>query len=99
MNLYLLEETINDILDMIPYALEYYLDVRPDEDDEGKTIEEEDEEDDEDGDDDDKDGSDDEDEARHKFKSRKSSEHAGNKKQAKGANNDKDNPKQECKQQ
>ena len=28
MNLYLLEETINDILDMMPYALEYYLDVR-----------------------------------------------------------------------
>lgn len=99
MNLYILEETINDILDMMPYALEYYLDARPDEDDEGKTIEEEDEEDDEDGDDDE----DEDDEGRHKFKSRKSSEHQGKKKEAakgeKGDKGDKENPKQECKQQ
>ena len=97
MNLYLLEETVNDILDMMPYALEYYLDARPDDDGEGKTVEEEDE-DDEDGDDDDEED-DDEDEGRHKFKSRKSSEHAGGKKTAQGGKTDKDNPKQECKQQ
>lgn len=97
MNLYLLEETINDILDMMPYALEYFLDVRPDEDDEGKTIEEEDDEEEDDNDGDDE--SDDEDGGRHKFKSRKSSEHQGNKKQAKDAKPDKENPKQECKQQ
>lgn len=96
MNLYILEETINDILDMMPYALEYYLDVRPDEDEEGKTIEEEDEEDDEDGDED----SDGDDGKRHKFKkSRKNSEHQGNKKQAQAGKPDKENPKQECKQQ
>lgn len=96
MNLYMLEETVNDILDMMPYALEYFLDVRPDDDGEGKTIEEEDEDDDEDGDD--KDDSDDS--GRHKFKSRKSSEHQGNsKKNEKAAKQDKDNPKQECKQQ
>jgi len=94
MNLFILEETINDILDMMPYALEYFLDVRPDEDDEGKTIEEDDEEDDEDDEDEN-----DDDEGRHKFKSRKSSEHQGNKKQPQAAKPDKDNPKQECKQQ
>lgn len=95
MNLYLLEETVNEILDMMPYALEYFLDVRPDEDGEGKTIEEEDDNE----DDEDKDESDDEDDGRHKFKSRKSSEHQGKKKPSQGAKDDKNNPKQECKQQ
>ena len=95
MNLYILEETVNEILDMMPYALEYFLDVRPDEDDEGKTIEEEDEDNEDDEGDDDSD-----DEDRHKFKSRKNSEHQGDKKkQDKPAKQDKDAPKQECKQQ
>ena len=104
MNLYILEETVNDILDMMPYALEYYLNVRPDEDDEGKTIEEEEEDDDEDHDDDnddDKDEDEDDDE-RHKFKSRKSSEHQGSKKTDKNekqSKQGKEAPKQECKQQ
>lgn len=101
MNLFILEETVNDILDMMPYALEYFLDVRPDEDDEGKTIEEDDEEDNEDDDeeDGDDDDDDDDDEGRHKFKSRKSSEHQGKQKPTQGGKTDKDNPKQECKQQ
>ena len=102
MNLYLLEETVNEILDMMPYALEYYLDVRPEDDDEGKTIEEDDDDDEDDDQDDekkDKDDESDESEGRHKFKSRKSSEHQGNKNQDKKGKNNKDNPKQECKQQ
>lgn len=95
MNIFLLETTINDFADMIPYSLEYYLDVRPDEDDEVKTndenLDEIDEEDDDDLDDDDQD----EDLTRHKFKSRKNSENKPKEAEKKGGAN----TKQECKQQ
>ena len=100
MNIYLLEETINDIIDTMPYALEYYLDVRPEDDDEGKTIEEDDDDDNDDDEDDDNDDDDsDENNERHKFKSRKGSEHIGNKNKDKQAQANKNNPKQECRQQ
>lgn len=100
MDLFLLEETVNQLNDLLPYALEYYLNVIEDEEDEEDV--DEDEEDDEDDDDDE----DEDPKKRHPKKqtgnkdskkpSRKTSEHD---KKDKPKDEGKEQPKPECKQQ
>lgn len=91
MDLYTAEETINEISESLPYALEYFLDIKNEDDD---AIDEEDEEDEEDENDDEDD--------RHPHKkkasknaSRKDSEHQKGGKPANQAGG----KQQECKQQ
>ena len=57
MNLLTLEDTINEIIDMIPYAFEYYLNVLPDDEFDDKTADMEKEESEEEDDNDDNDSS------------------------------------------
>lgn len=101
MDLYVLEDTLNDFNDLMPYALEYYLGVAPaddDCDDDCDDCEEDEEEEDDDDEDDDAKG-------RHKHKKAKGK--ADSKKQSRKQSEaeKKDKPeggpetKQECKQQ
>jgi len=53
MNLYMVSGTIDEILEMAPYSLEYYLDVHPEEDEDDSEGEDDDEDDEDDESDDD----------------------------------------------
>lgn len=96
MNLFIVSGTIDEILEMAPYSLEYFLDVHPEE-------EESDMEDEDDEDDDEEDDESDDDDKKPKKKSGKAAKKTSgkNSKKASGTNLDGkgDAPKeQECKQ-
>jgi len=94
MNIYMVSGTIEEILEMAPYSLEYYMDCHPDEEGEFS------DEDDEDDDDEDDEYDEEEDEKKPKRKrSTKGKKSGKNSKKASGTNVDGEAPKeQDCKQ-